>query len=176
MCSTDVGSADAALNAVQAAVTALAGSRLDTLDTGQRLAALAAITTATRQLAGVENTLIAGLHREATPADLGDGLTSTLARVTRITKAEATRRIRDAEDTAPRTALTGEPLPPRFAATAAAVAEGALDRSHIREIHRFFDKLPAAIPPDERDHAETFLADHARRLRPTNSAKPPTTC
>ena len=171
MCSTFGGSADAALNAVQAAVTALAGSRLDTLDTGQRLAALAAITTATRQLAGVENTLIAGLHREATPADLGDGLTSTLARVTRITKAEATRRIRDAEDTAPRTALTGEPLPPRFAATAAAVAEGALDRSHIREIHRFFDKLPAAIPPDERDHAETFLADHARRLRPDELRK-----
>jgi Domain of unknown function (DUF222) len=171
MCSTDGGPVDAALSAVQAAVTALAGSRLDILDTGQRLAALAAITAVTRRLAGVENELIAGLHREATPAELGDGLTSTLARVTRITKPEATRRIRDAEDTAARTAITGEPLPPRFAATAAGVRSGALDRTHVREIHRFFDKLPAAIPTDERDRAETFLAEHARRLRPDELRK-----
>ena len=171
MCSTDVLPADAALNAVQAAVTALAGSRLDTLDTGQRLAALAAITAVDRQLAGVENQLITGLQREATHADLGDGLTSTLARVTRITKAEATRRIRDAEDTATRTAITGEPLPPRFPATAAGVAAGTLDRTHVREIHRFFDKLPANIPADERDRAETFLAEHATRLRPDELRK-----
>ena len=161
MCS--IQSVDDALAGLQAAVTALAGSRLDTLDTGQRLATLSAITAADRQLAGIENQLITGLQREATPAELGDGLTSTLARVTRITTPEANRRIRDAEDTATRTAITGEPLPPRFAA---AVAAGTLDRTHVREIHRFFHKLPANIPADERDRAEQFLADIATRLRP----------
>ena len=164
MCS--IQSVDDALAGLQAAVTALAGSRLDTLDTGQRLATLSAITAADRQLAGIENQLITGLQREATPAELGDGLTSTLARVTRITTPEANRRIRDAEDTATRTAITGEPLPPRFPATAAAVAAGTLDRTHVREIHRFFHKLPANIPADERDRAEQFLADIATRLRP----------
>ena len=164
MCS--IQSVDDALAGLQAAVTALAGSRLDTLDTGQRLATLSAITAADRQLAGIENQLITGLQREATPAELGDGLTSTLARVTRITTPEANRRIRDAEDTATRTAITGEPLPPRFPATAAAVAAGTLDRTHVREIHRFFHKLPANIPADERDRAEQFLADIATGLRP----------
>ena len=107
---------------IEAAVTALAGSRLDTMDTGQRLATITAITSIDRQLAGVESELIAGLQRDTTHAELGDGLTSTLARVTRITKPEANRRIRDADDIAPRTAMTGEPLPPRLPATADAVA------------------------------------------------------
>ena len=156
---------------MQASVAALADARLDALDTGQRLAMLEAITAVGRQLAGVENQLIAGLQREATHADLGDGLTSTLADLTRITKPEANRRIRDAEDTATRTAITGQPLPPRFPATAAAVVAGVLDRTHLREIHRFFDKLPAAIPADEREHAEQFLAGIAARLRPDELRK-----
>ncbi len=158
--------ADDALADLQAAVTTLAGSKQDTMTTGQRLATLSAITAVARQLAAVENQLIAGLQREATPAELGDGLTSTLTRITLVSRSEANSRIRDADDTATRTAMTGEALPPRFPATAAGVAAGRLDRAHVREIHRFFDKIPASIPTDERDHAEEFLADIASRLRP----------
>ncbi len=163
--------ADEAVAGIEAAVTVLAGSRLDTMDTGQRLAAITAITSITRRLAGVESELIAGLQRDTTHAELGDGLTSTLARVTRITKPEANRRIRDADDIAPRTAMTGEPLPPRLPATAAGVRSGALDRTHVREIHRFFHKVPANIPAEERDRAEEFLADLATRLRPDELRK-----
>ena len=109
----------------------------------------------------VENQLITGLQREATHAELGDGLTSTLARVTRITTPEANRRIRDAEDTATRTAITGEPLPPRFPATAAAVAAGTLDRSpRPRDPPLLPQALPANIPADERDRAEQVPRRH----------------
>jgi hypothetical protein len=162
---------DDALGNLDTAVTALTGARLDTMNTGQRLAAIAAINQIVRRLAGVENELLAGLQREATPAELGDGLTSTLARVMRVTKAEAGRRVRDADDVAARTGLTGEPLTPRFPATAAGVNTGLLDRTHVREIHRFFDLLPNGIPVDERDRTEEFLADLASRLRPDELRK-----
>ena len=173
MCSTDSAPADAALNAVQAAVTALAGSRLDTLDTGQRLAALAAITTADPPTGRRRKPLlITGLQREATPADLGDGLTSTLARVTRITKAEATRRIRDAEDTATRTALTGEPLPPRFPATAAAVRRGcAGPQPTSARSTASSTNCPPPSPPTNATAPRHFLAEHATRLRPDELRK-----
>jgi len=154
------------LAGIDAAVTALAATRLDHLDTTDRVGALTALAALTRRLAAVENELIAGLQRQATPAELGGSLADTLARATLSTTAEAKRRITDAEDTTARTALDGQPLPPRFPATAAALAAGHPDRAHIREIHRFFHDIPAAVPAEERDHAEEFLARHATTLRP----------
>jgi hypothetical protein len=119
-----------------------------------------------RRLAGVENTLIAGLRREAIPAELAGSLAMHLATALHITTAEARRRVMDADDVGPRTALTGEPLPPRLPDTAAGVAAGTLDRGHVREIHRFFDRLPAQVDTDDRDRAETFLAELAADLSP----------
>jgi hypothetical protein len=157
---------DSALTELDAAVTVLAGARTDVLDTAHRLQALTAISRTTRRLAAMENELIAGLAREATPVELGDGLTSCLSATLLINPAEAADRLRDAENVATRVAMTGQPLPPRFPETAAKLRAGELDRAHVREIHRFFHKLPALIPADERDKAEAFLADLATRLRP----------
>ena len=154
------------LAGIDAAVTALAATRLDHLDTTDRVGALTALAALTRRLAAVENELIAGLQRQATPAELGGSLTDTVARATLSTTAEAKRRITDAEDTTARTALDGQPLPPRLPATAAALAAGRIDRAHIREIHRFFDKVPSAVQFDERERAEAFLAEQAAKLRP----------
>lgn len=162
---------DAALDGLDTTIDELSRTGLDAMTTGQRLAALSALACAGRRLAAVENELIAGLRRDAIPAELGDGLAPTLARVTLVKPAEAARRVRDAEDTAARVALTGEPLPPRFEATAAALAQGRVGRDHVREIHRFFEKVPAGIPADERDVAERFLAELAATLRPDELRK-----
>ncbi|HEX5142473.1 MAG TPA: HNH endonuclease signature motif containing protein [Mycobacterium sp.] len=160
-----------ALIALDDAVGMLARAPSDMLDTRARLDALTVITRAARRLAGVENELIAGLARDAVPVELGDGLTSCLSRMLRINPNEAAARVRDAEDVATRTAMTGEPLHPRLTATAAGVRRGELSRAHVREIHRFCHNLPALIPSDERDSAEAFLADLATRLTPTELRK-----
>lgn len=151
---------------VGAAITTLTGVRTDILTTKERLESLEALAALTHRLAAVENTLITGLQRQATHAELAGSLADTLSRVTRTTSAEAKRRIKDAEDTATGTALDGQPLPPRFPTTASHLAEGNLSREHVREIHRFFDRTPTAIPADEREKAEAFLADQATALRP----------
>ena len=157
---------EAGLAGIDTAVTTLAATGLDALDTAGRLDALTALASLTRRLAAIENDLITGLQRQASHAELGGSLADTVARVTRCTTAEAKRRITDAEDTTSRTALDGQPLPPRLPATAAALAAGHLGREHLREIHRFFHDIPAAVSAADRDHAEEFLAHHAAGLRP----------
>jgi len=157
--------------AIGTAITTLAGLCTNTLTTRERLEALADLASLTRRLAAVENDLISGLQRQATHAELAGSLAETLSRVTLITPAEANRRVTDAEDTTTRAALDGQPLPPRFPATATALAEGKLGREHLREIHRFHDKIPHCVPADERDKAETFLAATATTLRPDELRK-----
>ncbi len=162
---------DDGVSALYAAIDTLAAARMDAMDTGQRMTALAALTEATRRLAAVENTLIAGIRREAIPAELAGSLTTHLTLALRITPAEAAARLRDAEDVGPHTALNGEPLPPRFPNAAAALAAGRIGRQHVREIHTFFTKLPAAVTAEDRDDAERFLADVATTLSPDQLRK-----
>ncbi len=154
------------LTAIHTAVTALAHTRLDNLGTPARLCALSALAAVTRRLAAIENDLLIGLQRQATPAELAGSLADTVARATLNTTAEVKRRLKDAEDTTAGTALDGQPLPPRLPATAAALTAGRIGRDHIREIHRFFNGIPAAIPAEERDKAEALLAELAGALRP----------
>jgi hypothetical protein len=47
-----------------------------------------------------------------------------LANRLRISRAEAGRRIREADDLGPRQSVSGEPLPPRLEATGAAQRDG----------------------------------------------------
>ena len=89
----------------------------------------------------------------------------------RISPAEARRRAVMAEPLAARTALTGEPLPPRHPATAHAWRQGLLDVEHVRVIQRFLTELPLAISAEDRADAEAFLAEHARELRPDQLAR-----
>jgi len=161
----------AAVGGLEAAVTALQECDPDVLTTSERLAFIAALARASRRLASVEAAVIAGVQREATPVELGEGLAGTLARVLQVSKGEANHRIRDAEVVAPRIGMTGEPLPPTYTATATTLAAGNIDRAHVREIRRFFHLLPAAIDAAERDKAEQFLASTAVGLRPDELRK-----
>jgi hypothetical protein len=103
--------------------------------------------------------------------ELGGAPLKVLADWLRISPSEARRRADLAGPLAPRTSLTGEPLPPVQPATAAAWRAGALDVEHVRIIQRFLADLPLAVPAVSKDNAEAFLADHARQLRPDQLAR-----
>jgi len=89
----------------------------------------------------------------------------------RITKAEARRRICDAEDLGQRRALTGEPLAPRLTATAAAQRQGLIGDGHVKVIRSFFAHMPAEVDLFTREAADADLADKASGYRPDELAK-----
>ncbi len=90
-----------------------------------------------RRLDAGEHPLINQLAREATSAERGATLSHVIADWTQISRAEADRRIREAADLGERCALTGEPLAPVLAATAAAQHAGVLGREQVAVIRGF---------------------------------------
>ncbi|OBI87458.1 HNH endonuclease signature motif containing protein, partial [Mycobacterium asiaticum] len=114
--------------------------------------------------------LINELGAQASKEELGGTLTCALADRLRITKAEAARRIGEAEDLGARRALTGQPLAPVLTATAAAQCRGLIGDAHIKVIRRFFTHLPAHVDVFTREAAEADLAGRACEFRPDQVA------
>src|SRR3984957_15937565 len=110
----------AAVDALNAAVDAVVALNVDALTTPEHLALLESIEAVRRRLPGAEHASINHLARQATPEELGGKLSHAVAEWMLISRAEAARRIREAADLGERHGLTGEPLPPMMAATAAA--------------------------------------------------------
>ena len=107
----------------------------------------------------------------AEPGMIGGKARWALADALRITRAEAARRIRDAEELGPRRSLTGEPLEPLLPAVAAAQRDGQLGAGHIAVIRSFFDYLPADVDPGTLAQAEKHLTELGGRCRPDELAK-----
>jgi len=143
----------------------------DVLTTPERMRALERLERAARRLRAPGHGLINQLGAQAGEEELGGTLRCALADRLRITKAEASRRIADAEDLGQRRALTGEPLAPLLPHTAAAQRDGLIGDGHVKEIRRFFDHLPAEVDLDTRDAAEADLAGKAAGYRPDELAK-----
>jgi len=116
----------------------------------------------------VDHQLIHQLTAQATPAELGaNSWPKVLSEALRISTDEAKRRIKQAELLGPRTAMTGEPLPPKLPNVAAAQARGQIGSEHVRTIEKFFNELPSRIDAQTRDQAEADLARIATGLGPT---------
>jgi hypothetical protein len=99
--------------------------------------------------------------------ELGEpSLASALSTLLRISRTEATRRIHEAEDLGPRTAMTGEPLAPVLSNTAAAQLHGQIGPEHVKIIRQFFAKLPGFVDFHTREAAESDLAQLACGLPP----------
>ncbi|OMC43669.1 hypothetical protein A5745_17490 [Mycobacterium sp. IS-2888] len=143
----------------------------DVLTTPERLRALESLESAARRLRAPQHTLINQLGAQAGPEELGGPLRSALADRLRITKAEAARRIAEAQDLGPRRALTGEPLAPRLSATATAQRQGRIGDGHVKVIRDFFAHLPAEVDLCTREAAEADLAEQASHYRPDELAK-----
>ncbi|RDH79284.1 HNH endonuclease [Mycolicibacterium moriokaense] len=151
--------------AIDADIDALLAEQVDgTL--AERTAAASALERVARRLPAVGHRLISAIA-EVPTEKLGEpSLAAALSTLLRISSTEANRRIKEAADLGPRTAITGESLPPMLSNTAAAQLRGQIGAEHVAIIRKFFKKLPGFVDHDTREAAETQLAQLACGLRP----------
>ena len=136
----------------------------------QQLALLERCEKARRQLPSIEHPVINSLSHQTTPEELGGTLPHAIAEATLISRAEASRRVREAADLGPRHGLTGEPLAPLLPATAAAQRAGTLGGAQVAVIRRFFHHLPGWVDFATRERVEADLAAHGTQYRPEQLA------
>ena len=160
----------AAFDALDAAVDGVAGLGFDALTTREWLALLERCERVRRRLPVPEHRLINHLARQATPEELGGKLSHAVAEWTLISRAEASRRIKEAADLGERRGLTGEPLAPILAGTAAAQRAGKLGAGQVAVIRRFYHQLPGWVDQATRDSAEADLAKKGTQFRPEQLA------
>jgi hypothetical protein len=161
----------AVFDALHDAVSRLAELSFEALTTPERLALLERLEREARRLPVAGHALINEVRWQATPSELGGKLSHALADRLRISRTESARRVHEAEDLGERQALTGEPLPPRLAATAAGQRAGDIGPGHVAVIRRFFEQLPCWIDAATRERAEAKLAGLATQFRPDQLAK-----
>jgi hypothetical protein len=160
----------AAFDALDAAVDGVAELKFEALTTREWLALLERCERVRRRLPAVEHPLINHLARQATAEELRGKLAHAIADWTLISRAEASRRIHEAADLGERRGLTGEPLAPVLAATAAAQRAGKLGAGQVAVIRRFYHQLPGWVDQNTRDSAEADLARQGSQYRPEQLA------
>ncbi len=129
-------------DALRAAVSRVLEHSYAGLTTPERLALLERLEYETRRLRTPGHALLNQLEAQASNEELGGTLHTALADRLRITKAEAARRIEEAEDLGERRALSGEPLAPRLSATAAAQRDGQLGDGASKSSATFSPSCP----------------------------------
>ena len=143
---------------------------VEAMNVQQQLAMLERCEKLRRQLPAVEHPLINSLTHQATPEELGGTRPHAIAEATLISRAEASRRVKEATDLGPRHGLTGEPLAPILPATAAAQRAGTLGAGHVAVIRKFFHRLPGWVDAATRDAVEADLAAAGTHFRPEQLA------
>uniref|UniRef100_UPI0011A592EF HNH endonuclease signature motif containing protein n=1 Tax=Mycobacterium marseillense TaxID=701042 RepID=UPI0011A592EF len=104
--------------------------------------------------------------RQVPSQELGAGLSHALTERTLISRNEASRRIKEAADLGQRHGLTGEPMPPALAATAAAQRAGTLGAGQVAVIRNFYHHLPGWVSAAAREVAEAQLAELGTQFGP----------
>jgi hypothetical protein len=160
----------AALDVLDTAVDDVGELNFDALTAREWLALLERVESVRRRLPVSEHKLINNLAHQATAEELGGKLSYAIAERTLISRAEASRRIKEAADLGPRRALTGEPLAPTLAGAAAAQREGKLGAGQVAVIRRFYHQLPGWVDAATRDKAEADLAEQGTHYRPEQLA------
>lgn len=84
---------------------------------------------------------------------------------------ESKRRMALAKQLIGRTSLSGQPLDPQLAATAAGVRDGDVSAAHTAVIAAIMKKVPDALSPGDHEKIEADLATHARNLSPAHLSK-----
>lgn len=132
---------------------------VEALSTAERLDVLTAFEVQRRRMPTVEHRVLSALCAATTPAQLSAAnWREVLTERLRISRADAGRRLGDAEELGPRTALTGEPLEPLLPETARRQADGEIGAEHVKIIREFFRVLPSAVDYQTREACEATLA------------------
>ena len=157
-------------DALDAELDRLCGLSFEALTTPERFALLERCERIRRRLPVAEHPLINQLARQATPAEVGGKLPDAIADWILISRAEASRRIHEAADLGPQHGLTGEPLAPVLAATAAAQRAGELGAGQVAVIRRLYHRLPGFVDLATRQRAEADLAELGSQCGPEELA------
>ena len=163
----DGGQFTTAVQNIAAQLTVLASSSIDGLTTAQIVDHLDAVKQIAWALPAVEHRLTARLVADHNRWELGartprDVLVARL----RVSKKDADRRLAEAKQLGPRQAITGQPLEPELAHTAAAIAAGLIGDEHVAVIRGFVKKLPGWVDATTREQAEKTLVEGAVTLGP----------
>jgi hypothetical protein len=154
----------AALDGLDASFDKVAGFDCEALTTPEQLALLERFERLRRRIPAAEHPVINSVARQATPEELGGTLSHAIAEWTLISRAEASRH-----------GLTGEPLAPVLAATAAGQREGKLGAGQVAVIRKFYHQLPGWIDATTREQVDAKLATKGTRYRPEELAGLPDT-
>jgi len=101
---------------------------------------------------------LARLQIETTAKEMGAKSWNEVLRIRwRISTAEAGRRLAEAAVLGPRQALTGQPLAPVLAATAAAQGAGLINAEHVDKIRDAMGRIPAFVDAPTREQIELDL-------------------
>ena len=152
-------------------VSRLLNHSYDALTTPDCLSMLERLERETRRLPVPGHALINQVSRHAGEVELGGKLGHALANRLRISRGEAGRRIREADDLGERKAITGEPLPPKLEATAEAQRAGDIGAAHVAVIRGFWHRLPDFVDVETRAKAEAQLARLGSEHRPDELSK-----
>jgi hypothetical protein len=168
----ELGSVLEAVAEIRAAYDQLAELPVDDLTPPELLAVLGELETLTRQLPTQSHRILARLQREASPTELGaKSWRDVVSGRLRISGKEATRRLADARELGPRTALSGQAQAPLLAKTAAAQADGSIGAEHVAILRGFFTQLPGWVDLTTREQAETTLVRIGVGLGPDELGK-----
>lgn len=155
------------LDAIEAAHKQLAQCSFDGLDAEELMGVLARRETLAWRAPAVDHRVLARLAAEANPGLLGAcSLTKALTERLRISRADARRRVAEAAELGPRTAMTGEPLDPVLPALAAAQADGQIGPEHVTIARKAYAKIPATVPAGKREQVDAHLAVLAGEYEP----------
>ncbi|WP_330218740.1 HNH endonuclease signature motif containing protein, partial [Mycolicibacterium obuense] len=151
---------------------AILSQACDTLAHPELVALLSEVTAVVRSVPALEHQILAMLTTETEPRRLGEASwKKVLTTALRVSDKEAKRRLADAANLGPRQAMTGEPLPPVWEATAAAQSAGTLDVEHVAVIAKFHEDLPVWVDVDTRAAADRQLASLGAGLTPEDLRK-----
>ncbi|QZA09754.1 HNH endonuclease [Mycolicibacter heraklionensis] len=155
------------LDAIEAAYDQLAQCSFDGLNAEELMAVLTRRETLAWRAPAVDHQILARLAAQANPGLLGAcSLTKALAERLRISRADARRRVAEAAELGPRTAMTGQPLDPVLPALAAAQADGQISPEHVAIARKAYAKIPATVPADKREQVDAHLAVLAGEYEP----------
>jgi len=165
-----------AMTALRSAHESLAGCDLDMLTHRELLDVLDELETLSCQLPAQWHRALARLQTETTPKELGAKNWKDVLRIRwRISATEANRRLAEAEVLGPRRALTGQPLAPVLAATAAAQAAGRITGEHVEKIRDAMGRIPGWVDAATREQIEQDLVRIAVGVGPYELGRAATT-
>ncbi|MGH8962887.1 MAG: DUF222 domain-containing protein [Jatrophihabitantaceae bacterium] len=169
------GTVDTARDAVagiRAGIDVLLDGELTLLPQQDLLDLLTDLETQTRRLAAVDHAVVAEIDQRGVAGELACANTATLVHdLLQVTPGEAKARVQAARDLTSRHSLTGEAVPPLFAATAAAERDGLISAGHVRVISKLMYELPADCDRAFGRDIERCLVQHAPGLDPVQLGK-----